>query len=212
MDRLHALIDIDPLRSAPPRFRSRVGLAVLVVVLGGCGDDGDGAPPPSRVIAVEADPNAGPDVEEFCDVTGGDDSPQMTFPALAGDAPAATSGFRWVNVWATWCAPCIEEIPRLVRFREELAAEGAPVDLVFLSADRDDEAVTAFRDAHRDTPAGPRIADPATLPAWVESIGLDEGATLPIHIFVAPGGNVVCARTGGVSDTDFAVVKELVSR
>ena len=36
-----------------------------------------------------------------------------------------------------------------------------------------------------------RIADPSTLPQWVTSVGLDEGATLPIHVFVrrrlAPG-------------------------
>ena len=122
----------------------------------------------------------------------------MSFPELAGAAPPSAAGVRWVNVWATWCAPCIEEIPRLVRFRDRLAEEDAPVDLVFLSADRDDEAVAAFRAAHEATPEEPRIADPATLPAWAESVGLDEGATLPIHVFVDPRGRVACARTAGV--------------
>jgi thiol-disulfide isomerase/thioredoxin len=192
-----------------------VSFALLVVAsaLAGCGDDGETVPPPSRVIAVPADPNAGPNVEEFCDVQGsGGDAPTMSFPELAGDAPPPASGTRWINVWATWCAPCVEEIPRLLRFQEELEQEGAPVDLVFLSADRDDEAVAAFREEHETTPEGPRIADPTTLPAWVQSVGLDEGATLPIHIFVDDESKVTCARTGGVSDEHFEIVKTLASR
>lgn len=199
MDRLHAL--------------SRVAPALVLFATAACGDDAAAPPPPSRVIAVAADPNAGPNVEEFCDVMGsGADAPELTFPELAGEAPAPATGVRWVNVWATWCAPCIEEIPRLLRFREELAQQGAPVDLVFLSADRDDEAVAAFREAHESTPDGPRIADPATLPAWAESVGLDEGATLPIHVFADASGHVRCARTGGVSDEHYEVVEAIASR
>jgi thiol-disulfide isomerase/thioredoxin len=179
----------------------------------GCDDDANATPPPSRVIAVAADPNAGPNIEEFCDVQGaGDEAAEMSFPELAGEAPGAASGVRWINVWATWCAPCIEEIPRLVRFQEQLEEEDVAVDLVFLSADRDDEAVAAFREEHEATPEGPRIADPTTLPAWAQSVGLDEGATLPIHVFVDAAGKVTCARTGGVSDEHYEVVKAIASR
>ncbi|MBW2461314.1 MAG: TlpA family protein disulfide reductase [Deltaproteobacteria bacterium] len=177
----------------------------------GC-DDGPAAPAPSRVIAVAADPHAGPNIEEFCDTSGaGPEAVAMTFPELTSAAPAAASGARWVNVWATWCAPCVEEIPRLLEFQNRLAEEGSGVELVFLSADRDDEAVTAFREEHPSTPEGPRLADPEALPAWATSIGLDEGATLPIHVFVDAGGRAQCARTGGVDDDDYDVIKAIVA-
>jgi thiol-disulfide isomerase/thioredoxin len=198
VDRLHALIIV----------------VALAAMAGGAGcDDATDVAPPSRVVAVAAEPNAGPNVDEFCDVTGsGAEAPLMAFPALAGPAPAKVRSVRWVNVWATWCAPCVEEIPRLVRFRDRLEAEGTAVDLVFLSADQDDEAVAAFRANHDALPEGPRIADPTSLPAWAASIGLDEGATLPIHVFADASGHVRCARTGGVGDDHYDVVKAIAAR
>lgn len=38
-----------------------------------------------------------------------------------------------VNVWATWCAPCIEEMPDLLRLREEYGDRG--LRLILVSAD-----------------------------------------------------------------------------
>ena len=42
-----------------------------------------------------------------------------------------------VNVWATWCAPCVEEFPDLLRLRKNYADRGLRVLLV--SADFSDE-------------------------------------------------------------------------
>jgi thiol-disulfide isomerase/thioredoxin len=38
-----------------------------------------------------------------------------------------------VNVWATWCAPCIEEMPDLLRLRREFREQG--LRLILVSAD-----------------------------------------------------------------------------
>lgn len=40
-------------------------------------------------------------------------------------------------VWATWCVPCVEEFPDLVKLHH--AFEGRPVEIVGISADFDDE-------------------------------------------------------------------------
>jgi thiol-disulfide isomerase/thioredoxin len=37
-----------------------------------------------------------------------------------------------INVWATWCIPCIEELPYIVRVREEFQDN---LEVVFISAD-----------------------------------------------------------------------------
>jgi len=42
-----------------------------------------------------------------------------------------------LNVWATWCAPCREEFPDLMRLREDYRDRG--LDLVLVSADFDDQ-------------------------------------------------------------------------
>jgi thiol-disulfide isomerase/thioredoxin len=43
----------------------------------------------------------------------------------------------FVNFWATWCTPCREEFPGLVRLHEFL--DEKPVDLVGISVDYPDE-------------------------------------------------------------------------
>jgi thiol-disulfide isomerase/thioredoxin len=52
-----------------------------------------------------------------------------------------------VNVWATWCDPCREEMPDLLRFARDANARG--LRLVLVSADDPDEAdaVTKFLSA-----------------------------------------------------------------
>lgn len=42
-----------------------------------------------------------------------------------------------VNFWSTWCAPCVEEFPELVRFGKEHGSDG--VKVIFVSADMEDE-------------------------------------------------------------------------
>lgn len=45
-----------------------------------------------------------------------------------------------VNFWATWCGPCVKEVPDLVALNEEYTAKGALI--IGISADRDDDALT----------------------------------------------------------------------
>jgi len=73
-------------------------------------------------------------------------------PAIQpADAPAVLNAVRApgakavvLNVWATWCEPCREEFPDLVRLGHEYASKG--VRLVLVSGDFDSEkpAVTKF--------------------------------------------------------------------
>ena len=180
------------------------------VALAACDKGGASEPPPSRVNAVKARAGAA-STAGFCDVTHpAETAPTFQLPALASPAPASTAGWRWVNVWATWCKPCIEEMPRLHAWRERLSSAARPVGLAFLSVDESDQVVADFRAAHPGTPDSVRIADAAALPAWLKSIGLDEGAPIPIHVFVDPGGRIRCVRAGGVGEDQFAIVKELL--
>lgn len=57
-------------------------------------------------------------------------------------------GFRGqiliINYWATWCAPCREEIPMFVRLQRELAANG--VQFIGIAVDQADKVVDFSRE------------------------------------------------------------------
>ncbi len=165
----------------------------------------------SRVNAVQAKEKVAESPEDFCDVyTPGADAKKFEYPELDGDAPPKAEGWRWVNLWATWCVPCIEEMPRLQKWEKEMAASGLG-DVVFISADNGPEVLQKFATKHPDLPGvtGPRIADAANLTPWVEGLGLT-GAALPVHIFVDPDDNIRCMRAGGVGENDRVTVESLL--
>jgi thiol-disulfide isomerase/thioredoxin len=50
-----------------------------------------------------------------------------------------------VNLWATWCAPCVKELPGLVRLAQDLARRHpAKVQLVAVAVDEQPDAVRRF--------------------------------------------------------------------
>jgi len=49
-----------------------------------------------------------------------------------------------LNFWATWCPPCIQELPSLDQFQRELANQGVVV--LGVSVDKDEKAYKRFLD------------------------------------------------------------------
>jgi cytochrome c biogenesis protein CcmG/thiol:disulfide interchange protein DsbE len=51
-----------------------------------------------------------------------------------------------LNFWATWCPPCIEEMPSLVQMQQKMKSKG--VEVVAISVDADQGAYRDFLKAH----------------------------------------------------------------
>ena len=70
--------------------------------------------------------------------TAGKPAAAFTLPDLAGKA-ATLAELRGkvvlVDFWATWCEPCLKELPELARLHEQLAAQG--VVIVGISIDKE---------------------------------------------------------------------------
>jgi thiol-disulfide isomerase/thioredoxin len=64
----------------------------------------------------------------------------------AARAPGAT--VTLVNVWASWCAPCRQEFPDLVRLARDYRAKGVRVVFVSVDFESDRAAVESFLAEH----------------------------------------------------------------
>ena len=53
-----------------------------------------------------------------------------------------------VNLWATWCSPCVEEMPYFISLHKNYGAKG--VELISISADAKDTIDTAVKPFQKD--------------------------------------------------------------
>lgn len=171
------------------------------------------APPPSRVDAVAATAPKERSLDEFCERH---DAPEvaktLTWPELDGQpTPAPASTWTWVNVWATWCGPCVAEMPMLGKWKDQLAAEGTPIDLRFLSVDAQAADVEKFKASHPGYDTGVRVKEYGLLPGWLGAVGLDASAVIPIHLFVDPQQKIRCVRLGAIEPADYSTVKRVLA-
>lgn len=186
----------------------------LALVAGGCDSGSSGGAPPagsrSRVEAVQAAAPAHADPKELCETWyEADAAPALSLPPLRTPAPSVAGRSRWINVWATWCKPCIEELPRLAKWHDELGGK-ADFELVFLSADGDPAAVAEFGKAHPEVVGSLELEAAEGLQSWATSIGVPGQAVLPIHIFVDGMDRIRCVRTAGVGEDDRATIEQLL--
>lgn len=119
----------------------------------------------------------------------------LTLPDLDG-RPQAIAQWRdkvlVVNYWASWCAPCVEEIPAFSRLQRQYAAQG--VQFVGIGIDHP-ENMQAFVKA---TPvAYPLlVADPAAS----QMPGLQIKG-LPYTLVIGPDGRVQGSRLGRLDES-----------
>lgn len=121
-----------------------------------------------------------------------------------------TNKLRLFNVWATWCAPCVEEFPQLVLLTRRL--EARPFEVITISLDNPkqrDRALRFLTERHAGMPeklaTTVRAEGRATNNYLYAGVGTDElmaaldpewPGPLPHSILVAPGGKIVWRQNG----------------
>jgi len=201
-----------------------IAATILAALLAGCPDEKPAGPPPSRFDAVTAKPAARPN--RFCEKTWpaeGDGArmwrpPELrTLEGAPAPAPAPTptpkKGWRWVNAWATWCVPCVEEMGLLARWREGFRQDGVEVTFELLSVDSPEAEPELKKWLTRGLPGAVSwVKSPDDFPRWLEtSLGLDPDSAIPIHVLVDPAGRLRCARVGAVHAQDYGAVRALLT-
>lgn len=98
-------------------------------------------------------------------------------PAILAAVRAPGARAVLVNVWASWCEPCREELPELLRFYRDNRARG--LRLVLVSADDEDQRAAVERllaDAGFDGPAFIKRGDDM---AFIEGLDRHWSGELP---------------------------------
>jgi thiol-disulfide isomerase/thioredoxin len=189
-------------------------LLCAAALFGGCDEKPKGEAP-SRFAGVAKAP-VNPDAPGFCEKTWEPGKgPQVGLPALrplGPEAPPPGKGWRWVNVWATWCVPCVEEMGLLANWREALEKDGLPVSFELLSVDEPDAEEKLKGWLKKELPGPVKwVKSKEDVGPWLETIGASVDSAIPIHALVAPDGRLRCTRIGALHAPDYGAVKALIS-
>lgn|SRR5690554_4441230 len=121
---------------------------------------------------------------------------ESSFPDVNGDLQAIR---QWqgktiiVNFWATWCPPCLEEMPELSKMFTQYQQQG----LVVVGISSDD--LDSIRNFATDNPVSyPLLSGEMDAMPLGESLGNDKGV-LPYTVIIKPDGNIAKTYFGLVN-------------
>ncbi|MFA6107835.1 MAG: TlpA disulfide reductase family protein [Candidatus Latescibacterota bacterium] len=171
----------------------------------------------SRVAAVKARPG-GVDPSRMCGTYyPSDRAPALQLPSLEAARPGESVPARpegrwlWINLWATWCGPCLREMPLIASWQSQLNREGVSLEVWYVSVDEDREDLVRFLRRNPKVAAGTslRVTSLAALEPWLRPYGL-EANQAPIHLIADPSGRLRCAHVGELRESDYPLMRELL--
>jgi thiol-disulfide isomerase/thioredoxin len=130
----------------------------------------------------------------------GEQFPAIQVRSLDGKSVALASLLRpgrrtVINLWATWCVPCLKEMPELNKLRTSLAANG--VDLLGLNVDAQPDAPIAKFLARTPVEYPVYVGG---IPAITQLFATDE-MSVPLSVIVDRNGKVEQLISGWSPDT-----------
>lgn len=163
------------------KTRRLIAAALLPLLLSACGRN-PGTPRTNGGALAKLKPEVPPKV-----------APPVSFVDAAGTTHTLAE-FRGryilLNLWATWCAPCVRELPALSHLQAKLESKNLLV--IPVSIGRDSAAATqAFLNAHKAKL--PVYRD--TKSAFLRSFG---AFGLPLTVLIDPQGREIARASGAL--------------
>jgi thiol-disulfide isomerase/thioredoxin len=164
-----------------PLLRSELGQRILGATLAAAAPK----PPAGITVATRGEPIPAVDIADL-------EGRAVTLPGTYAGRPIL------INFWASWCAPCVKEMPELQRFSAGQGPNG--VQVVGIALD-DPAAVRAF--LQRVAVSYPILLDaPGPADASVR-LGNPKGV-LPYSVLVSADGRLLKQRIGPFDDGEIA--------
>ena len=127
-----------------------------------------------------------------------------------------TDKLRLINLWATWCGPCLAEMPDLIEIGRQFETRG--FDMILLSMDEAGAADKALKVLQRNHAALPRVTEQSLeeesrstnnylwaggdTDALAQILDKEWNGALPYTLIVAPGGKIVYRHSGEIDPNE----------
>jgi peroxiredoxin len=136
-----------------------------------------------------------------------------------------TSKYRLVNVWASWCAPCVKEFPGLVSIARRLGNRDFELITISMNDPKEEAKVRDFLETHhvsipsrveRSLKAEGRhtnnyLFTGSSTDALIQTLDPSWPGPLPHTVLIAPNGKIVYSHNGIVDPAELlaTILKEL---
>lgn len=104
---------------------------------------------------------------------------------------------RLINVWATWCGPCVKELPEFVTINRMY--RNRDFEFITISADKPDKKDKAQAALKKLQSSGKNyIFNSENKYKLIEAIDLEWQGALPYTVLIEPGGKVLFRKQGSI--------------
>ena len=118
-------------------------------------------------------------------------------PAAAKLAKNPTNKLLLVNLWATWCAPCVQELPELVTMNRMYRSRD--FEFITISIDDPDQKPQALERLNRDhVSATNYLYDSTDRDKLAEALDPQWPGPIPYTLLIAPGGQIIYRHDGPI--------------
>ncbi len=121
----------------------------------------------------------------------------IDLPGVARLIKNDTKKLLLVNLWATWCGPCVAELPELVTMNRMY--RGRNFQMVTISLDepaKREDAARVLKENH--VAATNYISSVDSRDQFAEALDQEWPGPVPYTLLVAPGGKIIYRKTGAI--------------
>jgi thiol-disulfide isomerase/thioredoxin len=110
----------------------------------------------------------------------------ITSAGLLREVASRRGSVVWVNIWGTWCGPCVEEFPLMLDLEKRFGPKG--LDLLLVSADFASERASVRRFLGERGIAFPTYVKEERDDPFIAALGRGWSGALPAHFIFDRNG------------------------